>query len=399
MLPIILISCLGIIAYSNTFHDPFHFDDFLFITGNFYIRNIHDLAGLWNYYPCRFLTFLSLALNYHFGQYDVFGYHLFNCAVHVCSAFLVRWFVLLTLSTPAMKEKRIARDAGLIALCAGIIFVAHPVTTEAVTNIWQRAASMVTLFYLASLCLYARSRRQPQGASGSLYYACSLMMAAAAMFTKEIAITLPLMALLYEFTFLRTGRNIDWKHITPLLCTVFIIPLTGFLTSSIDFQHRQLAVEGPVFISTGHYFLTELRVMITYIRLAFFPVNQSLDYDYHVSQNIFEIPTLLSFFALIAILFGAVRLFSKYRLLSFCVFWFFLALLPESSFIPLNDVIFEHRLYLPLVGYSIFLASGIYYLFGEKGNLKAMAAVLAVIVACYAVLTYQRNGVWKDNLT
>ena len=66
------------------------------------------------------------------------------------------------------------------------------------------------------------------------------------------------------------------------------------------------------------------------------------------------------------ILYWAKRLFSKYRLVSFSIFWFFLTLLPESSFLPIKDVIFEHRLYLPLVGFSIFLVSGVYYLFGKE---------------------------------
>ena len=95
--------------------------------------------------------------------------------------------------------------------------------------------------------------------------------------------------------------------------------------------------------------------MVTYIRLLFLPFNQNLDYDYPVFKNIFELPVLISFLFLIAVLFFAKRLFLKYRLVSFSIFWFFLTLLPESSFLPIKDVIFEHRLYLPLVGYSIIL--------------------------------------------
>ena len=146
----ILIICLGAIVYSNSLHCSFHFDDSYFIVDNFSIRNIYDLLSIWKYYPCRFFTFFSIAFNYHLHQLNVVGYHLFNLAVHLISATLVWWLVLLTLSTPAMKDNKITEHANLIALLAGLIFVSHPVQTESITYLWQRAASLTTLFYLAS---------------------------------------------------------------------------------------------------------------------------------------------------------------------------------------------------------------------------------------------------------
>ena len=167
------------------------------------------------------------------------GYHVFNLAVHLFTAILVWWLVLLTLSTPAMKENKITQHADLVALLSGLVFVSHPLQTEAVTYIVQRTASMATLFYLASLCLYVKSRLlQDTGviersdfqksviarsdfqksviarseatkqsfnkdflSMQKIYYIFSLIAAILAMFTKETAITLPLMILLYEFSF------------------------------------------------------------------------------------------------------------------------------------------------------------------------------------------------------
>ena len=155
--------------------------------------------------------------------------------------------------------------------------------------------------------------------------------------------------------------------LVPFLLTLLIIPLTMLFTESVISQEIQRIMrQGPAGISPMHYFLTQFRVMVTYIRLVFLPLNQNLDYDYPVFKSIFEFPVLISFIFLATILFFAKRLFSKYRLISFSIFWFFLTLLPESSFLPIKDVIFEHRLYLPLVGYSIFLVSGVYYLFGKN---------------------------------
>ncbi|MDE2215484.1 MAG: tetratricopeptide repeat protein, partial [Candidatus Omnitrophica bacterium] len=122
------------------------------------------------------------------------------------------------------------------------------------------------------------------------------------------------------------------------------------------------------------------------------------DYAYHVSKSIFEWPTFCSLLLLIAVLICAVRLFSKYRMISFGIFFFFLALVPESSILPLKDVIFEHRLYLPLAGFGMFLPVSVYYLWG-RNNFRAMVICLSAVVACYSALTYIRNNVWRDGLS
>jgi protein O-mannosyl-transferase len=401
-LSIFLITCLGIIVYSNTLHCSFEFDDFVYIINNFNIRNLHNFLNIWEFYPCRFVTFLSFAFNYHFNGLNVFGYHLFNLSVHLISAILVWWFTLLTLSTPAMKEQKIAHHADSIALFIGLIFVSHPIQIEAVTYISQRTASLATLFYIASLCFYVKSRlpepTKPIAGLNKFYYFCSLLTAIVAMFTKEITVTLPLIILLYEFSFLKVKKSLNWKYLPPFLITLFIIPLTILFTKSKSFQEIQVIAGGPTGISPIHYFLTQFRVIVTYIRLVFLPLNQNLDYDYPIFKSIFEWPVLISGLFLITILFGAKHLFSKYRLVSFSIFWFFLTLLPESSFLPAKDIIFEHRLYLPLVGYSMFLVSGIYYFF-EKDNIKTIVKILAVVVIFYSFLTYQRNKVWENGFT
>jgi tetratricopeptide (TPR) repeat protein len=163
-------------------------------------------------------------------------------------------------------------------------------------------------------------------------------------------------------------------------------------------MHGDLMGNGGV-VTPVHYFLTQFRVMFTYIRLVFLPINQNLDYDYPIFKNIFELPVLISLLFLIIIFYWTKRLFSKYRLVSFSIFWFFLTLtIPESSFWAMGDVISEHRLYLPLAGYSMFLVSSVYYLFG-KNSLKTMVIVLTMIVGCNSVLTYLRNKVWKDEFS
>jgi Tfp pilus assembly protein PilF len=396
----ILISFLGIIIYSNSFLGPFQFDDIPSIVNNPFIRDIHHLQNVLGFLPRRSALYFTFAFNYHFNGLNVFGYHLFNLGIHLASALLLWKLVLLTFSTPVMKDEKISCHADVISLLAGLVFVAHPVQTQAVTYIVQRAASMAALFYLASLVFYVKSKLLQTDKAGlslaKFYYICSLLTAIMAMFTKETAITLPLMILLYEFSFLKTGKNIDWRRLFPFLLTICIIPLTMLLTESGPARLQQLRNEPG--ISPIHYLLTQFRVMVTYIRLAFFPFHQNLDYDYPILKNILQLPVLTSLLFLTSILLFAKCLFSKYRLVSFSIFWFFLALLPESSFLPIKDVIYEHRLYLPLAGYSIFIASSSYYLLG-RNNFRAMTIAVTLVIACYSVLTYQRNEIWKDELT
>ena len=406
LLAIIIISFLGIIIYSNTFNCSFQFDDLHYIVENSFIRTFQNFLTHWQFYPCRFIPFLSIAINYHFSGLNVFSYHVFNLIVHLASAILVWWLTLLTLSTPAMKENKITQHVNLIALFAGLVFVSHPLQTEAVTFIWQRTASMAAMFYLASLCLYVKSRLLATSGdhNGRPYYIFSLIMAVAAMFTKENSITLPLMIVLHEFCFFDVGKEpvfsrMKWPYLTPFLLTLFIIPLTILLTKSGGFLENQgFVTPSGLLLSPWQYLLTQFRVIVTYIRLLFLPLNQNLDYNYPISKSIFEGPTLLSLLFIISILYSAKKLLLKYRLISFCIFWFFLSLSIESSLLPLQDVIFEHRLYLPLVGYSIFLVSSMYYFLGENAT-KKMMIVLSIIITFNSILTFQRNNVWKDEIT
>ena len=393
---------IGILIYSNTFYSSFHLDDSRSIVDNSAIRNILNLQAIWNFWPTRFITYFSVALNYHLSQLNVFSYHLFNSLAHISTAIMVWWFMLLILSTPAMKGEKIAKYANLIAFFAGLVFLTHPIQSQGVTYIIQRSVSLTTLFYLICLSLYVKSRLlQQQGGSSvasKIFYCWSLAAVVMAMFTKEIAITLPFMVLLVELCFLKTKERLNWKNLLPFFMSLLIIPFTMLLTKSVDFIGMRRTLEQPSNISCLQYLFTQFRVIVTYLRLIFIPIHQNLDYDYHIAKSLLELPVLASFILLVSILTAAIRIFSKYRLISFGIFWFLLTLLPESSIITIKDVIFEHRLYLPMVGFSFFLVGIIYYILEDK-PLKFMITLLIIVSSCYAILTYKRNFVWKDELS
>jgi len=375
---LIFITILGTIIYSNTFDASWHFDDNTAIVENYSIR---DLKGTVLGGGSRWIGFISFALNYHFGKLDVFGYHLVNICIHLISAILVYFLVLLSFKTPYLKDTKISHYKASLSLASGLIFVAHPIQTQAVTYIVQRFTSLATLFYLFSLVLFIKARLQNLG--GKRFYSpshlgCylgSLLAAYLAMKTKEISITLPAIILLYEFCFFSPSLRALLRklpYLIPFLLTFFIVPLSRYGIGLIGISGGTfigIAEVGDVIgqatqetkaIPRTHYLLTQFNVIVTYIRLLFFPVNQNLDYDYTISRTLFEFPTLLSFLFLVFTVIFGVWMFRRSRLISFGIFWFFVTLSVESSIIPIRDVIFEHRVYLPSVGFVIFLTVAIY---------------------------------------
>lgn len=403
------IALLAFIVYSNTFDAPFVFDDGMYITGNPEIRSISSLWPL----TTRSLAYLSFALNFRFGGLDVFGYHIVNTAIHAANASLVFFMVSRTFATPWMKGAlQSAGGAFGAAVLSSVIFAVHPVQTQAVTYITQRFASLATLFYLLSLASYIAWRAREKG--GALIYALSLVSAVCAQFTKEMAFTLPLVILLYETAFYEGPYKKRLFRVIPFLFVMLIIPLMvlsapsaeGAGISSNIMRKQLLEMTG---LSPYSYFVTELRVIVTYLRLLVLPIGQNIDYSYPLYNSIFAPGVLASFLFLFSTLAGAVCLFviSRKRrdaflsLVSAGVFWFFMTISIESSFIPIQDVIFEHRLYLPSIGAFAAFGALIFFLkerFLKRGSNAAFGVVLAVLLAIpLGGAAYLRNEVWRDD--
>ena len=396
----LLIGLLATAIYSNTFSAAFHFDDILNITDNSKIKhlaNLRDLSG------SRYVGFLTFALNYRFGGLHVFGYHLVNLLVHITNGFFVYLLVRLLFRAAHTPRASPLTTAPWIAVSVALLFVAHPIQTEAVTYITQRFASLAALLYLLTVILYLHWRLSPPEAKGRLlWYVGALLSTVLAMKTKENTFTLPLMLLLIEAVFFRLHSKKQWATLIPFLLTLFIIPL-----SSLD-------VKGETEVGLTHqtteigrfdYFLTQFRVIVTYLRLLVFPVHQNLDYDYPVYHSFFYHPVFFSFLFLSALFAMAIYLllFSRLsppasgRLIGFGILWFFLTLSIESSIIPLKDVIWEYRLYLPSVGFGLAICTTV---FGFSDRLRAWKLVgTGVLVIILSLATYQRNRIWYDELS
>jgi tetratricopeptide (TPR) repeat protein len=455
---ILIITVLGILIYSNTFNVPFQFDDSSSIVENDRIRDLgnfiapqkakgYSLIGIPR---LRYVGYLTFGLNYKLHGLDVTGYHIVNLFIHIVNALLVYSLVLLTFKTDVFQRENGELDRtsfdgpgseqGLIAIFSALLFIVHPLQTQAVTYIVQRLASLATMFYLLSLVMYVKSRLIRSGddkaglpsVSNILFYVFSLISAVLAMKTKSISFTLPVIVTLYEFIFFRDKIKKRLLYLIPILLTMLIIPLSiidmdvgkkpvGEIISDVSEVTR---VESK--LSRPAYLFTQFRVIMTYIRLIFFPVNQSLLYDYPKFHTFLNWQVCISFLFLIIIFSAGIYcLYSararenvfppgrsnvlrsdtqSMRLVSFGIFWFFMTLSVESGVIPILDVIFEHRVYLPSVGAFISIITFTFIIMNKLKNRflhikNVIMVVLVLVIGILSASAYSRNMVWKDNIT
>jgi hypothetical protein len=350
-----IIAGLVLITYSNTFTSSFHFDDNPSIVENPTIKhvtmdNIITLIG-----GIRPVVYLSLMLNYSLGGLNVVGYHIFNIAVHIANSAFVYLLILWTLNLPTVEAKYPGK-ATRMALFGALLFAVHPVQTEAVTYIITRTELLATFFYLATFLLFIKGARTNRYS----YYVGAFFTAVLSMGSKEWAVTLPALLMVYDYLFIADGkfrlvasRWMAYVAVTiPWVIVLRHLDLFASTSSGAGIGFNVVTTSG---ITAQTFWLTSLNVIWTYIRLLFLPIHQNLDYDYPIAKTLFEFPTLLSFIGHIAVVSTAFWLYKKkgWLLIPFGVAWFYIGLSPVQSVVPIIDVIFEHRLYMPSIGFFI----------------------------------------------
>ena len=467
---------LIVIIYSNTLNGPFQWDESEFIVKNPIIKDLHyfsnpsDANGvkLYSAFINRYIGYLTFALNYRIHGFSVTGYHIVNIAIHIANSLLVYFLVLLTFrgsgtrdqgsgtwdqgpgtrfqvpgsQSPVPGSQSLVPDPWslvpkLVAFFSAAIFAVHPLQTEAVTYVFQRFASLAAFFYLLSLVFYIKARIG-NGLNGKnvipysriTFLLISLVSAVLAMKTKENAFTLPLVIVLYEFCFFSDSPSpiahrqsslvSRFYYLVPILLTLLIVPLT--LMSLAGTHQLDPGAYGAKVFSRNEYLFTQFRVIVTYLRLLFFPINQNVDYDYPLFKSFFDPQVILSFLFLSALFgLGLWLILAKnrrpspiahsplpgvsrpLRLIGFGILWFFITLSVESSIIPLPMLIDEYRVYLPSVGLIISAVTGVFLVFSRFTIhvsrplvSRSLIVALVVAVAVLSVAAHMRNSLWAD---
>ncbi len=389
---------LGAVIYSNSFKVPFHFDDNLTIIENNLIKSLNNPALLWRFDPSRFFTYFSFAVNYYYGKLNTAGYHAVNLALHLGVTALVYFFIRLLVNLHRSLSD--TRERRWVPLLTALIFVSHPLQTQAVTYISQRSTLLAALSYFGTVILYFFYRRDKKkeyylGAAGVFFLG---------LFTKPIIVTLPLALVLLEVFFKKEfsddADSLKWikgigKRVLPFLLMALSVPalLAMWKYSAADWEHYIAMTRETRKFTRYEYLLTQFNVLMTYVRLLFVPYGQNLDYDYPIARSFFIFPTWLSFFGVMSLVILAVRQFRKNPLISFGIFWMFVTLSLESSLFPISDVINEHRLYLPMAGFGLAVTAALIRLFHSR---TILVSVFGIVIAVFSVLSYIRNEAWGD---
>ena len=284
---------------------------------------------------------------------------------------------------------------------------------------------MAAMFYMASVFFYLKARLTsqnqkinargkhsltfPPGLAVRTGYILSGLCGVLALLSKQSAASLPGAVLLIEYLLINRAwagwkKMIPWFAFSFTLWIIFVFYVLGVFSSEINSgtlseDISNLARVQEVTVSRWQYLCTQFNVLVIYIRMLFLPINQCFDYLYPYKDGFLDdyTPMAFSFLAgLVAIGMWGIR---KRPVISLAVFWFFITLSVESSILPLYAY-FEHRLYLSMFGFAIFVTWFLFHLFPEDTphRLSWVIASNIVIILLLGMTTYHRNGVWQDEM-
>lgn len=380
---------LTIVAYANSFHGVFLMDDVVFVDGEAF----HYFWPPWDLLNGpRPIVDLTLAMNYAISRLEPWSYHAFNLAIHLLAALTL--FGLVRQTWIRAKSRPAAAHATSIAFVVSLLWAVHPLQTQAVTYVIQRSESMMGLCYLLTLYCICRlddsGRRVAWGAA--TVAACALGMAC-----KAVMVTAPLVALLYDRAFLSpTWRDVFRKRGSLYICLaatwsilVFTGVVGGVVSTSAD--AKSTVGFGVLKFSPSQYAMTQPGVILYYLRLALWPNPLCLDYYWPAAKGFTQVG--LPLIGILLLLAATVWAWFRRPALGFLGAAFFLILAPTSSFIPIQDVAVEHRMYLSLAAVVLLVVLGAQRIVSARGPAIVLTAV---IVFALGFGTYRRNQLYAD---
>jgi protein O-mannosyl-transferase len=389
-----LIVAAGLLAYSNSFTGSFFHDDFGSILENPTIRQLWPIWQPlspphlnWLTVEGRPLINLSLAINYALGGYNVWGYHALNLVVHILAGLTLLGIMRRTLLQPPLRE-RFGAAANELALVVALLWTVHPLQTESVTYIIQRAESVMGLFYLLTLYCFIRGVESQRT---RLWYGLCIGACALGMASKEVMVSAPVMVLLYDRAFVTGSFREAWRRRWPLylgLAGTWVV--LGFVEISAGISGYAAAMTQRV--DRWEYLANQPGVILYYLRLCVWPSPLRLDRAWPLVESGTSI--LLTTATVGVLLAATVWAWKRKPAWGFVGAWFFLILAPSSSFIPIPSLIHEHRMYLSLAAVVSVAVMGLYSMAGRRS-----LTVLVLLVIGFGFLTWRRNQDYRSELT
>lgn len=379
------------------------------------VLNNPNIFSLWpqessSISPTRIVAAISFSLNYAWAGFSPAEYHLVNILIHCGAGLFLYGVIRRTLLLPRWNSRFDSSAPGL-AFAIALLWIVHPLQTESVTYIAQRIESLMGLFFLMAFYGFIRAQSSPHFKA---WLAAAVVACAIGMGTKEIMVCAPILLFLYDGVFIASSwRDLvrkRWKLHSLFFSTWLVF--FGLLLRGIAQATEEQAALFTTDSVRWDYALTQLNVLIHYLKLSIIPYPLCLDYRWPLVNSFSEAlwPGTLT----LLLTGGSVWALWRRSWMGFIGAWFFIILAPTSSFNPLPDVAFEHRMYLPLAGvlafFVILIHEGLshYGIKGEKSGSKIRhfgLILLGMVALTFGILTHFRNetyqseeSLWEDVL-
>lgn len=431
---VIIILALGLALYAYTLNFPFVFDDYIYLVDNPLMKDGHSFVWMGDFVKfanhsrdlgldpdlstnliLRPFAYLTFYLNFMLDGMIPRGFRAVNIMTHCANAVLL--FLLLSRVLGTSRKRGVADpfSVGFISLSAALLFLVHPLQIESVTYIVQRFTSLGTFFYLLTILTYLMANGAGDWASSRWLRAVSVGSLITGMFTKEFLFTVPFMIILLDWLVIGTALNVVVRRALPYLFCLPIIPLLIVFTASAQ-------TEGGAYVSAAfnitngagypqyHYALTQLCVIMTYLRLLILPMGLHIDWDFPLFTSFLQGPVMVSALAIAVMLAGTWYGYRRYgkdvrhALLCYSILWFFMTISIDSSIIPLPDLVAEHRTYLPSIGILCALACGADLVRTASGGRRrlryyAIHVLMLIWIMTLAAATTWRHQVWRSEIS
>ena len=402
---------LAAAAYARVLDGEFQLDDLHAVLGSPAAR---DLATALRQLPGALLqggrpvADLTFALDHAVGGTAPRAYHLTSLAIHLGVGVLV--YAL---------ARKVLRLAGAVsgpwtALAVAGLFALHPLQSQAVSYVVQRSEVLASGLYLLALLLLLEAERPGRGWRSVASWAGGLAAFALALGTKPIAVTLPMAWLLLAWMVPNPeGRRelASWPWRLAMAAPLVALDALGGLAVVRGLAGQTSAGFDMPGLSPASYFLSQWKVVATYLRLLAWPAGQNLEWDVPVARSLSDPGVVASGLVLLGLVTVAGAMFAwsrrrwnaggaAGRVASYGVLWFFLVLAPTSSVVPLDDLLMEHRVYLASFGILLALGVGGERLLARLRWRRAVAAGLVVALWCaLALALHRRNAAWETRLS
>jgi len=395
VLPVIVF--LSVILYINTLNNAFVYDDAYIIAKNHFITAFKNLpkifsqdyfygSGELSYRPVVTLTYF---IDHAIWQLNPFGYHLTNVILHIINVAL---FFIFT--------KNIFKNYRLSFL-ATLLYSSHPVLTETVNAVCYREDILASVFFFLAFIFFLKTTRYYSREPKSrfiMFYVLSCFSYCIALFSKEMAITLPLLLVVYDFVCCERSKKTSLFS-SPLLTKTrhILFYYAGYIFVTAFYLSMRFIVFKNTFKTIEVYptsIAAMTKVVASYIKLLFLPVRLNADYYVATDQG-YGLSFVLAVLMFISLFVIFIRIVRKNRTLAFFILWFFIALLPVLGIIPIGNIMAERYLYIPAAGVFCFIS---YSLKDFRFNKKNIF-VIGIILVFLGIGVVQRNSVWKNDAT